>query len=256
MKQLILAFGLVFLLASCGAGSGKGAHDDSATVSPGAQSTTPTSDSVLPKTDAGASKTDTGTSKTSAGTSAAGATRTILFFGNSLTAGYGLADPSQSFPSVIQHRIDSLHLPYKVINAGNSGETTAGGNARIDWVLHQPVDIFVLELGANDGLRGLPLTETNKNLQAIIDRVKAKYPTCKILLLGMQVPPNLGQQYTSSFKAIWPALAQKNNVSLVPFVLQGVGGVPSLNQADGIHPTAQGAIIVADNVWVVLRGML
>lgn len=164
--------------------------------------------------------------------------------------------PPSPFPGVIEHRIDSLHLPYKVVNAGNSGETSAGGNSRIDWVLRQPVDIFALELGANDGLRGLPLTETSKNLQAIIDKVKAKYPSCKILLLGMQVPPNLGQQYTDSFKAIWPDLAQKNNASLVPFILQGVGGVPSLNQGGGIHPTAQGAKIVADNVWAVLKGML
>jgi acyl-CoA thioesterase-1 len=190
------------------------------------------------------------------------AARTILFFGNSLTAGYGLSDVSQAFPALIQDKIDSLrlidslHLPYKVVNAGNSGETSAGGNGRIDWVLKQPVDIFVLELGGNDGLRGIPVTETIKNLQAIIDKVKARYPSARLLLLGMQVPPNLGKDYTTAFRDLYPALATRNKMALVPFLLEGVGGVPALNQADGIHPTAEGAKIVADNVWKVLRGML
>jgi acyl-CoA thioesterase I len=189
-------------------------------------------------------------------TSVAVAAKTIIFFGNSLTAGYGLASLSQAFPALIQQKIDSLHPGYKVVNAGNSGETSAGGNGRIDWVLHQKVDIFVLELGANDGLRGIPVPETIKNLQSIVDKVKAKYPACKLLLLGMQVPPNLGQDYTSAFKGIYPSLAHANNMALVPFLLQGVGGVPSLNQADGIHPTAEGAKIVATNVWAVLEPML
>ena len=182
--------------------------------------------------------------------------KTILFFGNSLTAGYGLADESQAFPGRIQDKIDSLGLPYKVVNAGNSGETSAGGKGRIDWVLQQPVDIFVLELGANDGLRGIAVTETVKNLQAILDKVKAKYPSARVLLLGMQVPPNLGKDYTTAFKNLYPALASKNQASLVPFLLDGVGGVPALNQADGIHPTAEGARIVANNVWGILKGML
>lgn len=182
--------------------------------------------------------------------------KTILFFGNSLTAGYGLADESQAFPGRIRDKIDSLGLPYKVVNAGNSGETSAGGKGRIDWVLQQPVDIFVLELGANDGLRGIAVTETVKNLQAILDKVKAKYPSARVLLLGMQVPPNLGKDYTTAFKNLYPALAAKNQSSLVPFLLDGVGGVPALNQADGIHPTAEGAKIVANNVWKVLKGML
>jgi len=182
--------------------------------------------------------------------------KTVLFFGNSLTAGYGLEDVSQSFPSQIQHKIDSLQLPYKVINAGNSGETSAGGAGRIDWVLKQRVDVFVLELGANDGLRGIPATETYRNLQTIIDRVRAKYPDVKLVMLGMQVPPNLGKAYTTAFKDIFPTLATKNQMALVPFLLEGVGGVPSLNQADGIHPTAEGAKIVAQNVWKVLKGVL
>lgn len=182
--------------------------------------------------------------------------KTILFFGNSLTAGYGLAKSTDAFPAQIQAKIDSLHLPYTAVNAGNSGETSAGGLTRISWVLKQPVDIFVLELGANDGLRGLPLTDTKANLQGIIDSVHTRYPNAKLLLLGMQVPPNLGQTYTTTFKDIYPALAQKNNATLVPFLLQGVGGVPSLNQGDGIHPNEAGEKIVTENVWTVLRGML
>ena len=126
----------------------------------------------------------------------------ILFFGNSLTAGYGLDDVSESFPSLIQDKIDSLHLPYKAINAGVSGETSADGNSRIDWLLKQKVDVFVLELGANDGLRGISTTETIKNLQSIIDKVKLKYPEAKLVMLGMQVPPNLGKDYTNQFKEI------------------------------------------------------
>ena len=179
-------------------------------------------------------------------------TKTILFFGNSLTAGYGI-DPSEAFPALIQNKIDSLKLNYKVINAGVSGETSASGNSRVDWILRQPVDIFILELGGNDGLRGIPLTETEKNLQAIIDKVKAKYPEVKLVLAGMQIPPNMGQQYAGEFKNIYPELAAKNHIALIPFLLQGVGGDPKLNQRDGIHPTAEGDKIVAENVWKVLK---
>lgn len=179
----------------------------------------------------------------------------IVFFGNSLTAGYGL-DPSEAFPAVIQEKIDSLKLPYKVVNAGLSGETTAGGKGRIDWLLQQPLDVFVLELGGNDGLRGIPVTETGKNLQDIIDRVKAKYPQAKILLAGMQVPPNMGSKYAGEFRSVFRSLADKNKIPLVPFLLEGVGGIPELNQPDGIHPTARGHQIVANNVWEVLKGML
>jgi acyl-CoA thioesterase-1 len=182
--------------------------------------------------------------------------KTILFFGDSLTAGYGLDDPSQAFPGVIKARVDSLKLPYNVINAGVSGETSAGGLSRIDWILKQRVDIFMLELGANDGLRGTSVKETTGNLQSIIDKVKTKYPQAKIILLGMQVPPSMGATYVNDFKRIFPALAQKNNIPLVPFLLNGVGGNPKLNQADGIHPTALGAKIVANNVWGVLKTVL
>jgi acyl-CoA thioesterase I len=179
----------------------------------------------------------------------------ILFFGNSLTAGFGVS-PNQAFPALIGRRIDSLHLPYQVTNAGLSGETSAGGKNRIGWVLRQPVDIFVLELGANDGLRGIPVTETAANLQAIIDAVKAKYPAARIVLAGMQIPPNMGAAYATAFRDTFRQLAAKNKAALIPFLLQGVGGIPGLNQQDGIHPTAEGHKIVANNVWRVLKPLL
>lgn len=182
--------------------------------------------------------------------------KTILFFGNSLTAGYGLDNVSQAFPALIQEKIDSIKLPYKTVNAGLSGETSAGGKGRIGWILKQKVDVFVLELGANDGLRGIPVKETIKNLQAIVDTVKLKYPSAKLVLLGMQVPPNMGRDYVTQFKSIYPQLAAKNNMAFVPFLLEGVGGVAQLNQADGIHPTAEGDKIVAETVWKVLKGVL
>ncbi|SDB33414.1 acyl-CoA thioesterase-1 [Flavobacteriaceae bacterium MAR_2010_188] len=179
----------------------------------------------------------------------------ILFFGNSLTAGYGL-DITEAFPSLISNKLDSLNLDYEVVNAGNSGETTSGGLNRVEWILKQDVDIFVLELGANDGLRGIPLKETRENLQSIIDIVKSKNPDTEIILAGMQLPPNMGPEYTSGFKKIFPDLAEANNIKLVPFLLEGVGGIPGLNQGDGIHPTAEGHEILADNVWNVLKEII
>jgi len=181
--------------------------------------------------------------------------KVILFYGTSLTAGMGL-DPNEAFPAVIQQKIDSLKLPYEVVNAGLSGETTAGGKNRINWVLNQKIAVFVLELGANDGLRGVPLTETKSNLQAIIDVVKEKNPDTKIVLVGMEIPPNMGEDYTSEFRSIFPDLAKKNKLELVPFLLQNVGGVKELNQADGIHPTAEGQKILANNVWKVLKPVI
>jgi acyl-CoA thioesterase-1 len=183
-------------------------------------------------------------------------TKNILFFGTSLTAGYGLDDPSLAYPALIQNKIDSLKLPYHVVNGGLSGETSAGGLGRIDWILKQPVDIFVLELGANDGLRGLSVVETTANLQAIIDKVKAKYPNAKLVMEGMQMPPNMGQKYTAEFKNLFSSLAVKNEMLFVPFLLEGVGGVAKLNQNDGIHPNEQGAKILAQNVWVILKPIL
>ncbi|WP_373057569.1 arylesterase [Zunongwangia sp. H14] len=181
--------------------------------------------------------------------------KTILFFGNSLTAGLGL-ESDETFPAIIHRKVDSLDLNYKVINAGLSGETTAAGKNRINWVLKQNVDVFVLELGANDGLRGIPLEETRQNLQSIINIVKNKNPDTKIILAGMQIPPNMGREYTSEFKSIFPDLAEKNNVHLIPFLLEDVAGKPELNQQDGIHPTAEGQQIVAENVWEVLGPIL
>ena len=178
--------------------------------------------------------------------------KTIVFFGNSLTAGYGL-NQSEAFPALIQKKLDSLDLKFSVINAGVSGETTSGGNTRVNWILQQPVDIFILELGANDGLRGIPINETRLNLQSIIDKVKVKYPGAVILLAGMQIPPNMGPEYTTQFRNLFSELAQKNNISLIPFLLQGVGGESDLNQPDGIHPTAEGHKILAENVWHVLE---
>ena len=181
--------------------------------------------------------------------------RTILFFGNSLTAGMGL-DPQESFPALIQSRLDSLGYDYHVINAGLSGETTASGKNRLSWVLRQKVSVFVLELGANDGLRGIPLEETRNNLQFIIDEVKRKSPGAVIVLAGMEIPPNMGPEYTGEFRRIFTELASTNGLALIPFLLKGVAGIPELNQEDGIHPTARGQQIVAGNVWEVLEGVI
>ena len=179
----------------------------------------------------------------------------ILFFGNSLTAGLGL-DPNQAFPNLIQGMIDESGGNYSVINAGLSGETSAGGLDRIDWVMIQSFDIFILELGANDGLRGLPLESTRSNLQGIIDKVKGKNPDANILIAGMMVPPNMGEEYGDEFVRIYHELAQQNNAQLIPFLLDGVAGDPDLNLADGIHPNTEGHKIVAENVWKVLKPLL
>ena len=181
--------------------------------------------------------------------------KTILFFGNSITAGYQL-DLSEAFPALIQERLDSLGLPYQTVNAGLSGETTASGDSRVEWVLNNPADIFVLELGANDGLRGIKTDETRKNLQAIIDKVKAKNSECQIVLAGMMIPPNMGQDYTSEFQKIYPELAELNRIPLIPFLLEGVAGEPELNLDDGIHPNVEGHQILAENVWKVISPLL
>jgi len=176
----------------------------------------------------------------------------IMFYGTSLTAGLGL-EQEQAYPALIQKKIDSLDLPYQVVNAGLSGETTAGGRSRLDWVLNQEVDVFVLELGANDGLRGVPVAESRRNLQAIIDAVREKNPNVKIILTGMQMPPNMGREYTRDFSNMFPELAEENDILLIPFLLENVGGIPELNQGDGIHPTAEGQKIMAETVWEVLK---
>jgi acyl-CoA thioesterase-1 len=181
----------------------------------------------------------------------------ILFFGDSLTAGYGLEDPSDAFPGQIRRIIDSLGLPWDVVASGLSGETSAGGAGRIGWVAsREKVDILVLELGANDGLRGVSPNETQKNLQSIIDQIRKLYPDVRLVMAGMQSPPNMGKLFTDSFQSVFPALARENDMELVPFLLEGVAGDPELNQADGIHPTREGHRLVADNVWKVLAPML
>lgn len=179
--------------------------------------------------------------------------KTIVFFGNSLSAGYGLSSPEQGFVSLIQQRIDSLSLNYKVVNAGNSGETTAGGKGRIDWILEQPIDIFVLELGGNDGLRGIDPTASYQNLEFIIQQVQKKYPEATIILAGMEAPPNMGLKFTADFRMMYPSLAKKYKTKLIPFLLDKVGGVASLNQADGIHPNAAGNKIIVENIWTILE---
>ncbi|MDF9796147.1 acyl-CoA thioesterase-1 [Catalinimonas alkaloidigena] len=179
--------------------------------------------------------------------------KVILFFGNSLTAGYGL-EPEQAFPALIQKKLDSLNLDYQVVNAGLSGETTASGDSRLEWVLErQDIDIFVLELGANDGLRGIPTEETNRNLRSMIAKVKEANADAKIILAGMMVPPNMGPEYSNRFQKLYPAIAEEENVMLIPFLLQNVAGETELNQGDGIHPTAEGQEIVANNVWQVMK---
>lgn len=188
--------------------------------------------------------------------SAAAQPGTILFFGDSLTAGHGLDDPTTTaFPARIQQKIEAAGLAYRVVNAGLSGETSAGGLRRIDWVLRQPVDVFVLELGANDGLRGLPLPQLRENLQHIFDRVRARNPDVRLVLAGMQMPTSMGP-YASDFRALFAPLASANDATLIPFLLDGVGAVPELNQADGIHPNAAGHARVADTVWRVLQPLL
>jgi acyl-CoA thioesterase-1 len=179
----------------------------------------------------------------------------IVFFGNSLTAGYGL-DEEHGFPSLIQRRLDSLGLDYQAVNAGLSGETSAGGLTRIDWVMRQPIAVFVLELGGNDALRGFDLQTTRTNLQGIIDKVKAKYPAAKIVIAGMEAPPNLGKAYTDGFRQIYIDLAQQNQAARIPFLLENVGGIPELNLPDRIHPNQEGQVIVANNVWRVLERVL
>jgi len=181
--------------------------------------------------------------------------KTIVFFGNSLSAAYGI-EATQGFVGLTAQRIDSLGLPYEIVNAGLSGETTAGGKTRIEWILRQPVDIFILELGGNDALRGIDPEDSYKNLKFIVEKVKEKYPSAKIVLAGMEAPPNLGPEFTSKFRQMYPKLAKEYNASLIPFLLDGVGGIPELNLPDGIHPTPEGHQIVAKNVWAVLENLL
>lgn len=179
----------------------------------------------------------------------------ILFFGNSITAGYGI-DPENAFSSLIQEKLDSLNYNYLVINAGLSGETTASGFSRVSWVLKTVPEVFVLELGANDGLRGINVNETQKNLKLIIQKVKEVNPDVKILLAGMEVPPSMGEGYAGPFRKIFPEVSESEKVSLIPFILDKVAGEADLNLPDGIHPTEEGHQIVAETVWTYLKPLL
>jgi acyl-CoA thioesterase I len=177
---------------------------------------------------------------------------TILFLGTSLTAGYGI-DPEQAYPALIQKKIDAAGLDFRVVNAGVSGETSAGARRRIEWLLQQPVSILVLETGANDGLRGLPPDSLRANIQAIFDEARRRQPSVRLMLLGMRIPPNYGRAYTQRFESVYSEVARANNATLVPFLLEGVGGVSALNQPDGVHPTAEGQRKMAETVWRVLE---
>jgi acyl-CoA thioesterase I len=181
--------------------------------------------------------------------------RVVVCLGDSLTAGYGL-DQAQAYPALLQKSIDSLGWRFKVVNAGLSGETTAGGLRRLDWVLKRRIDVLILALGGNDALRGIPLETTRQNLDQILERTRAKNPEIQLIVAGMLIPPNWGREYFNGFRALFPQLAKKHQAGLVPFLLEGVGGKPELNFPDGIHPTAEGHRIVAANVWKVLEPML
>ncbi|MDB6130973.1 MAG: lipolytic protein family [Verrucomicrobiales bacterium] len=179
----------------------------------------------------------------------------VVFLGDSLSAGYGVS-PREAFPALLQQKITSASLPFKIVNAGLSGDTTASGLRRLDWVLKQKVDVLVLELGGNDGLRGLPVSATKTNLQAIIERIRKTYPSATIILAGMQLPPNWGKDYTTQFREMYSDLAKQEGTELVPFLLEGVGGIAELNQADLIHPNVEGHKIVSENVWKILEPVL
>ncbi len=187
--------------------------------------------------------------------STAAAQKNIVFLGDSLSAGYGV-EPSQAFPALIADKIRDEKLPYTVENAGVSGDTTAGGLRRIDWLLQKKIDVLVLELGGNDGLRGLPVSAMKSNLQAIIAKVRAKNPDAKIVIAGMQIPPNIGIAYSAEFRRAFEEVAAANHATLIPFLLDRVGGIANLNQDDMIHPTAAGHRIVAETVWRVLEPIL
>ena len=221
MARKILVFGLLALAMACG-------REEGSRVLRTTASEVSTSDATLPA---------------------------ILFIGTSLTAGYGLAS-DQAYPALIQSQVDSAGLSFRVVNAGVSGETSAGGLRRIDWLLRQPVAVLVLELGANDMLRGQDVGAMRKNLQQIIDRTIAAHPEARIVIAGMKAAPNLGQTYANEFESSFVELAEANRAELIPFLLDGVAGVPELNQADGNHPTAEGQRRLAENVWKTLGPLL
>ena len=239
--SLAIAAVLSLLVGACGRG-------DAPRSAPPSTTTASTSTSASPL----ASPAATG-SASALPASPRSARQRIVVLGDSLTAGLGL-DPSQAYPTLLQQRIDAERLPFDVSNAGVSGDTSAGGLSRLDWAMADGATILIVALGGNDALRGLPVQELTRNLSTIIERAQAR--KIRVVLAGMEAPPNFGQGYIVSFHQVYPDLARKYQLPLVPFLLQNVAGIDTLNQRDGIHPTAEGARIVADNVWAVLRPML
>lgn len=247
---------LILFAAACGGGA------DTLDDSPGVTGQAPPAAVAAPGPASGTTRTQDRTPVDAGGsavpetaTQTATDRRNIVFIGTSLTAGYGVGE-ERGYPAVIQARIDSAGLPFRVVNAGVSGETSAGGLARLDWVLRTPVDVLVLELGANDGLRGLPIPQLRANLDSILVRTHRAYPAAALVIVGMEAPPNLGTEYTTAFHNTFTELAALRGATLVPFLLDGVAGIPALNQADGIHPTVEGHRILARNVWRVLGPLL
>jgi acyl-CoA thioesterase-1 len=237
MRSVLSWIALASVVVACGKGDGNGADSRGQGSVP--STTAERSSDGQPATDQGLEERPT-----------------VVFVGTSLTAGLGLTDPDEAYPALIQKKIDSLGLNYRVVNAGVSGETSAGALQSIGWLMRSPASVVVIETGANDGLRGLSVAAMRANIQAIIDTVKSEHPDARIVLAGMEAPPNLGARYTSSFREVFPELARANHATLIPFLLEGVAGVDSLNQADGIHPNPEGARVVADTVWRVLRPVL
>ncbi|MHB1073672.1 MAG: arylesterase [Gemmatimonadaceae bacterium] len=247
--------GAVLLLAAlfagaCGKDNGGNAGADSAAR-----------DSVrrLPASDSLAGAGGTGGAGAGAGRGPAGETaagsRTVLFVGTSLTAGLGL-DPDSAYPALIQRKIDSAGLPFRAVNAGVSGETTAALLRRLDWLLRQPAAVIVVETGANDGLRGIPVETARENIGAVLRRIRASQPQARVVLVQMEAPPNLGRRYVAAFRAMYGELAREHGAVLMPFLLDGVAGESGLNQADGIHPNGKGERKVAENVWRTLGPVL
>ena len=183
------------------------------------------------------------------------ASKRIVILGDSITAGYGL-DPKEAYPNLLQAKIDDAGLPYTVANAGVSGDTTAGGLRRVAWAMAKGADIMIIALGGNDGLRGISPKETKKNLLGIVAKARTKNPDIQVFIAGMQMPDNMGPDFTARFKAVFPEAAKESKSTLIPFLLEGVGGIENLNQPDGIHPTAEGQEKVAENVWKVLRPVI
>ena len=247
MWRRLTAIGLLTFLPGCG-----GAEDPGALRSPDREvAATDAAAEAAPSPSPPASQSGISTTDTSPERGV------VLFLGTSLTEGYGLGNAREhAFPAKVQERIDRAALPFRVVNAGVGGDTSAGGLRRLEWLLRMPVRVLVIELGANDGLRGQDVDALRGNLLAVIGQTRARYPEVEILLAGMQAPPNLGQRYTESFSAVFPEVAREADVALIPFLLEGVGGIRELNQADGIHPSVEGHEIIAETVWTSLEPVL